>query len=743
MVTRGGPHCTDMTTDSQRNTRGSYGERLAGKYATSGAATVAPTPMDGWLGPILVSNDLITQEQLVELPADAVWTGCVEAELSTDAAIAAAVAKRFRLLVADLRAADPRMATLVPESLARKHRVLPLSANDRTIQIASADPRDLDLEQTLRFVTGREVVFQVAAPAALMERLDEIYRPERAIERLLGGLEPARVEAVEESAAPSAKERELEAPVAKLVDAMISDAVREGASDIHAEPTQAGVVVRYRVDGVLREVMRLPDAAGSALVRRVKIWAKLDVTDPLRPHDGRASARVDGQSVDLRVSTIPVARRGEKVVIRILDTNNLCGSLSELGLPDNELSLLAQLLGHRNGMVLVTGPTGSGKTTTLYAALNELKTGKVNIVTVEDPVEYDVQGISQIQVSETQGLTFATALRSVLRQDPDIVLVGEIRDLETATTAVQAGFSGHFVLSTLHTNDAPSAVARLRDMGVDAFKIASVLKGVVAQRLVRRLCDACAEPVDVSTLPAETRPPADRAGVRVRKAAGCRQCNGRGYRGRLPVFEVMPVDETVARLTDAGALPDAPGAGRPQTRHAHVVGEWPGTGLGRRHLAGRADPRHGRAGDRGTHARLACGGAGRAGAGRRGPSHPAGRRRSPDAPAHRQRAPARRIHRHRGVRRARRARPDRARWRGPGHPRHRHAATRRARRARGAARPGAHRIAARDRSDRTARRRRGKSPGSRRPGLSDQAGAGPFTGGPRPGRPETRKRLMQ
>jgi CheY-like chemotaxis protein/energy-coupling factor transporter ATP-binding protein EcfA2 len=281
----------------------------------------------------------------------------------------------------------------------------------------------------------------------------------------------------------------------------------------------------------------------------------------LRPHDGRATARVDNQMVDLRVSTIPVARRGEKVVIRLLDKSNLRWTLAELGLPPHELALLDRLLGHREGMVLLTGPTGSGKTTTLYSALNQLKTGKVNIVTVEDPVEYDVGGISQIQVNDAQGLTFARALRSVLRQDPDIVLVGEIRDLETAVTAVQAGFSGHFVLSTLHTNDAPSAVVRLRDMGIDAFKIASVLKGVVAQRLVRRLCDACAEPVPAESVPPEAQPPADRAATaRIRRPVGCRACNGLGYRGRTGVLEVMPIDEHVARLIEAGALPEALGS---------------------------------------------------------------------------------------------------------------------------------------------------------------------------------------
>ncbi len=518
-------------------------------------------PADTWLAPIFIAAGLLTPDQLAELQAAApraLWAAASQRGWLDDAQVVAEISKTFRVEMADLKAADPRMTTLLPENIARKHRVVALSANDRTIYIATADPRDLDLEQTLRFVTGRDVRFQVAAPAAIAARLDELYRPERAIERLLDGLAPAQVEAVESTAPVGPHDPALDAPVARLVDAMISDAVRDRASDIHAEPTEGGFVVRYRVDGVLREVMRLPESAGGSLVRRVKIWAKLDVTDPLRPHDGRATARVENQVVDLRVSTIPVARRGEKVVIRLLDKTNLRWTLSDLGLLPHELGLVERLLGHREGMVLLTGPTGSGKTTALYSMLNQLKTGKVNIVTVEDPVEYDVGGISQIQVNEAQGLTFARALRSVLRQDPDIVLVGEIRDLETAVTAVQAGFSGHFVLSTLHTNDAPSAVVRLRDMGIDAFKIASVLKGVVAQRLVRRLCDTCAEPVLLEAVPPEARPPADgAAAAKIRRAVGCRACNGLGYRGRTGVLEVMPVDEHVARLIEAGALPEA------------------------------------------------------------------------------------------------------------------------------------------------------------------------------------------
>jgi type II secretory ATPase GspE/PulE/Tfp pilus assembly ATPase PilB-like protein/CheY-like chemotaxis protein len=534
--------------------------RAGSSVVTPGASVPPPSrvPADGWLAPILLGGNLVTQAQLDSLmsqPLARIWASVVASGWTTDQAIATEIARVFRLPLANLASTDPRVTTLLPEAVARKHQVVPISANDRTIQIATTDPRDLDMEQTLRFVTGRDIGFQVGIPQAIGDRLDELYRPERAIERLLVGLPETPVVSLDANPAPVEADRELDGPVTKLVDAMIHDAIREGASDIHAEPTDGAVVVRYRVDGVLREVMRLPDTAGAALVRRVKIWARLDVTDPLRPHDGRAIARVGNQTVDLRVSTIPVARRGEKVVVRILDKNNLCGSLAQLKLPANELVALERLLGHREGMVLVTGPTGSGKTTTLYAALNQLKTGKVNIVTVEDPVEYEVAGISQIQVSDVQGLTFARALRSVLRQDPDIVLVGEIRDLETAGIAVQAGFSGHFVLSTLHTNDAASAVVRLRDMGVDAFKVAAVLKGVVAQRLVRKLCEQCAETVPVESLPAEARPPAGRQAW-IRRSTGCRNCNGRGFRGREAILEIMPVDESVARLIDAGALPD-------------------------------------------------------------------------------------------------------------------------------------------------------------------------------------------
>jgi type IV pilus assembly protein PilB len=523
-------------------------------------ATKSPPARDSWLPQILVDAGLLTigQTETLGLEGVSVWQSITRRGLATDSDVVQALAAYFRLKPADLSQVDPRAALLVPESVARKHQVLPFSADDRRIQLATADPRDLNAEQAIGFMTGREVVFLVAPPEQVQEAIDAVYRPEKSINRLLGRLEPTSVEVVEDQAEPEARDPVLDAPVAKLVDAMISEGVRQGASDIHAEPEEGTTVVRYRVDGVLREVMRLPGSAGASLVRRAKVFARLDVTDPLHPQDGRATIRVDGQQVDLRVSTVPIARRGEKVVIRILDKTNLRGTISDLGLSEHERTQFQRLLGFREGMLLVTGPTGSGKTTTLYAALNQLKTGRVNIVTVEDPVEYDLAGISQIQVSEAQGLTFASALRSVLRQDPDIVLLGEIRDAETAKTAIQAGLSGHFVLTTLHTNDAVSAVTRLRDIGVDSFKIASVVKGVLAQRLVRRVCGQCATVVGPERLPADARPPADWPHpVTIKEANGCKHCNGSGYRGRLCVTEILPVDEAVAQLIDSGAPPDA------------------------------------------------------------------------------------------------------------------------------------------------------------------------------------------
>ena len=519
--------------------------------ASSQKTAVPLSLRDGWALAALERDGILEKHVADQLRAEApewVASAVIARGYAPAERVTQVLAKAARVQVADFEYADAGATQFLPESAARQYVALPLTATNRAIRIATANPFDLDAEQTIGFVAGRAVEFLYALPDVLRPRIEDLFRPERSIERLVSGLgSEATLQSVEDGVPDMSVSASMEAPTAKLVDATIADAVREGASDVHLEPTAQGLIIRYRVDGVLREVMRVPRNAAPAVTRRIKVTAGLDVTDPLHPHDGRASARVDNKQWDLRVSSVPIARLGEKIVIRLLDPSSTHLKLDAMGLDPSERRQLDGLLSHREGIVLVTGPTGSGKTSTLYAALDQIRTPGINVVTVEDPVEYRLPGVSQIEVNDKQGFTFASALRSVLRQDPDIVLLGEIRDLETATTAWQAALSGHFVLSTLHTNDAASAVMRLRDIGVEAFKIAAALKGVVAQRLMRRLCPHCAVPADASELPAHFRPPAGET-VRLRKPVGCAKCSGSGYRGRFAIEEILSVDAPMANL---------------------------------------------------------------------------------------------------------------------------------------------------------------------------------------------------
>ncbi|MDX1647876.1 MAG: ATPase, T2SS/T4P/T4SS family [Longimicrobiales bacterium] len=452
------------------------------------------------------------------------------------------VADYFRLQVADLSAADPNAALLVPETMARKHRVFPIAEDDRYFVVATCDPTNVDAERALGFSTGRTLLFEVASPGSIQDAIDERYSPERAVESLLGGMahdvDEDAVKLVEEMGPESITEDDASAtPVVKLTNLIIRDAISMGASDIHIEPGRRLGAVRYRVDGVLRKHMDLPMAALNRIISRVKVLARLDIADRLRPQDGKARVQVKTKGYDLRVSTIP-AGGAEKCVIRILDSGSSL-SLEDLEIPRQELVRLRNLMTNRDGIVVVTGPTGSGKTTTLYGALRELADGRVNIMTVEDPIEYELPGITQTQVQTKQGMTFASALRAMLRQDPDVILVGEIRDKETAVTAAQAAMTGHLVLTTVHANDAVSSVARLADVGLQYATIAQVLRGSIAQRLLRRVCVACAEPVRGQLTPDERRL-TERHGMEpVVRAVGCTECGFTGYRGRLPANEVL------------------------------------------------------------------------------------------------------------------------------------------------------------------------------------------------------------
>jgi type II secretory ATPase GspE/PulE/Tfp pilus assembly ATPase PilB-like protein/ActR/RegA family two-component response regulator len=474
--------------------------------------------------------------------APVAWTETTRAYGLSDAQLTALVAEYFRLDVADFQSADPNAALLIPETMARKHLVFPLVEDDRNFVVATCDPTNVEAERALGFSTGRTPLFQVAAPGAIQDALDGRYSPERAVEKLLGGMsdeiDDETVKLVEEMGPESISEDDARAtPVIRLTSLIIRDGIAQGASDIHIEPGRRLGAVRYRVDGVLRKHMDLPMTALNRVISRIKVLSKLDIADRLRPQDGKARVQVKTRGYDLRVSTIP-AGGAEKCVIRVLDSSAAL-SLDDLEIPKNELERLRQLLTYRDGILVVTGPTGSGKTTTLYGALRELADGKVNIMTVEDPIEYELPGITQTQVHTKQGMTFAGALRAMLRQDPDVILVGEIRDKETAVTAAQAAMTGHLVLTTVHANDAVSAIARLADLGSQYSPIAQTMRGAIAQRLLRRVCASCGEPVRGKLTPDEQRL-TERHGIEpVVRAVGCTECGFTGYRGRLPVNEVL------------------------------------------------------------------------------------------------------------------------------------------------------------------------------------------------------------
>ena len=469
------------------------------------------------------------------------WSVVTQAYGLSDAELASLVGDYFRLNVANFDHADPNAALLIPETMARKHMIFPLVEDDRYFIVATCDPTNVEAERALGFSTGRTSLFEVASPGAIQDALDERYSPERAVDALLGGmveLDEDAVRLVEEMGPESITEDDARAtPVVRLTSLIIRDAISQGASDIHIEPGRKLGAVRYRVDGVLRKHMDLPMTALNRVISRVKVMSRLDIADRLRPQDGKARVQVKSRGYDLRVSTIP-AGGAEKCVIRVLDSSSSL-SLDDLDVPKQELERLRDLLTNRDGIVVVTGPTGSGKTTTLYGALRELADGKVNIMTVEDPIEYELAGITQTQVQTKQGMTFASALRAMLRQDPDVILVGEIRDKETAITAAQAAMTGHLVLTTVHANDAVSAIARLADMGLQYSTIAQTLRGAIAQRLLRRVCPNCAESVRGQLTPDERRL-TERHGIEpVVRAVGCTECGFTGYRGRLPVNEVL------------------------------------------------------------------------------------------------------------------------------------------------------------------------------------------------------------
>jgi type IV pilus assembly protein PilB len=464
--------------------------------------------------------------------------------------LAQALAERNGLDYVDLSAfeVDQGAATLIDPAKARRYQTIPISfLGEQTLLVATADPANVLAFDDIAMATGYEVRRAVASPEDIDARIGQLSQLGESVEELAEAEETA-AEVIE------LRDQADEAPVVKLVHSVIADAVRRGASDIHFEPRASDMRVRYRIDGVVLDTTTVPRQLVSGLISRVKIMANLDIAERRVPQDGRIGLSVDGRHVDLRVATLPVVR-GESVVMRILDKDKVVMNLDALGMEESDRTRLHEALHATHGAILVTGPTGSGKTTTLYAGLSTVNTPEKTIITVEDPVEYELTGVKQVQVNLKTGLTFAAGLRSMVRADPDIIMVGEVRDRDTARIAIESALTGHLVLTTLHTNDAPLAAARLVEMGIEPYLVASGVACVVAQRLVRRLCDCKAE-VELSVeLLREQGFDCDE-GFKAHEPVGCVRCNHTGYRGRLGIYEVMPVTDGMRKLILEGASAD-------------------------------------------------------------------------------------------------------------------------------------------------------------------------------------------
>jgi type IV pilus assembly protein PilB len=518
------------------------------------------------LGEILLREGLITQDQLKKALLEQKNTGMrlgytlVKLGLVEETEISKMLARQYRMPAVDLSRfeVDAKILKLLPGDVAVKHTVLPLKREGRTLTVAIADPNNVTAIEDIKFITRCDVFPVIAGEYTLRNAIERYYQQSDAqLQTLLKDIEAADdLEVVEEQEDEDVKAQDLadDAPVVKLINGLLTDAVKRGASDIHVEPFEHELRVRYRVDGALLEVMKPPIKMRAALTSRIKIMAQLNIAERRVPQDGRIKLKFGSKVIDYRVSTLPVLF-GEKIVMRILDKGNLALDLTKFGFePQAEQHLLRAIL-NPYGMVLVTGPTGSGKTTTLYSALSRINTVDVNIMTAEDPVEYNLIGINQVLVRNDVGMTFAAALRAFLRQDPNIIMVGEIRDLETGSIAIKAALTGHLVLSTLHTNDAPSTVTRMVDMGIEPFNVASAVNLIVAQRLVRRVCAECKQEHQYTEeeLKALGVPLAEAQKLTFYKGAGCDSCGGTGYRGRQGLYEVMAMTSALRRMVLKGA----------------------------------------------------------------------------------------------------------------------------------------------------------------------------------------------
>jgi type IV pilus assembly protein PilB len=532
-------------------------------------ATTAAVATDR-IGDLLVREGLITADQLNAALTDAKQHGTrigfslVRLGFISETNLTRTLARQYHVTAIDLDrvTVDPNIVRMVPAEQAHKYLALPLRRVGRTLTVAMANPTDAGAINTLKFITRHDIEPVIVGEFTLRKHLDHYYpvKEDDHLNQLLESIEEADVELVEvsdeETSVAALAAQVDEAPVVRLINGLLTDAVQRGASDIHIEPYEKEIRIRYRIDGVLHEIMKPPMKMKAALTSRIKILAQLNIAERRVPQDGRIKLKMKKKVVDFRVSTLPVIF-GEKIVLRILDAGNLTLDLEKFGLePKAERDFMASIM-NPYGMVLVTGPTGSGKTTTLYSALSKISTDEVNIMTAEDPVEYNIYGINQVLVRNEIGMTFSAALKAFLRQDPNIIMVGEIRDIETGGIAIKAALTGHLVLSTLHTNDAPSTITRLIDMGLEPFNVAAALNCVTAQRLLRRICTGCKEEVsypdaflDAASITGELRT------MTFYRGKGCDKCGGTGYKGRAGLYEVMAMSPALRQLIMHGASSD-------------------------------------------------------------------------------------------------------------------------------------------------------------------------------------------
>jgi len=520
--------------------------------------------MAGRIGELLVRENLISLQQLQKAQEEQKKDGgrlgynLTKLGFIEESELTAFLSKQYGVPAIDLNEfeIDPEVIRLVPREVVEKHLIIPVNRAGASLIVAMSDPSNIFAIDDIKFLTGYNIEVVVAAEAAIRSAIEKYYgedamaalAEEINVDDIMGEFDDTEIGVAEGEADLNVVDLEKaadDAPVVKLVNLILVDAIKKGASDIHIEPYEKEFRVRYRIDGVLYEVMRPPIKLKNAITSRLKIMSELDIAERRLPQDGRIKLRVGrGREMDFRVSVLPCLF-GEKVVLRLLDKSNLQLDMTKLGFEPEPLSKFKEAIHRPYGMCLVTGPTGSGKTTTLYSALSELNTPGVNISTAEDPVEFNFAGINQVQMHEDIGLNFAAALRSFLRQDPDIIMVGEIRDFETAEIAVKAALTGHMVLSTLHTNDAPSTVTRLLNMGVEPFLVTASVNIVIAQRLMRKVCVDCKQEVEVT--PEVLRGlqiPEEKIGTfACYKGSGCRTCSETGYKGRIAVYEVMPMND--------------------------------------------------------------------------------------------------------------------------------------------------------------------------------------------------------